>query len=834
VIKFRKIVLITLSIIVGLVATAIIAARILEPAIKKAVVEQINQQLSVPISVGEIEFSLIKKFPFASLEFQDVVTAGSKLDGVTENLLEAKKVFLLFNIFDAFSDDLKLKQINIESAKLNMYSRHDGRDNFSIFKDKSNDTSHFNVQLEAVKLIDVNFHLVQLEGTREYKINTKELLLKGAFSNNNYDLKINGSIFSEQFDVNKINYLKGKELVVDASINIDSKKKSYTFKKSTIAIAENKFLVDGYFQNNPNSVYSNITIVGEESNFKSLLSLIPGVYLKKLDEYKYAGDVIFSLRILGESSETLIPTISINFSAANASISPKSSNYSLSNIRLKGTYINRISTKNPVELLQINDLTAMLENQKLSANLRVENFNNPYINLKLKSNINLEVLKSFYIPDTIETITGNLFVDANIQGNTKDKNSWVSYGSLVADNVNFKLKNKEIDFHDFNGKFELEAGNLSVSNFTGNIAGSDFKINGKFDNVYQFLLTRDAVIRGEASINSRNIDFNELLEDKSKTNTTDTTYRLDFSPRIDLSITVNAGIISFRKFQAWQLKGKVELQDKVLKASKLSFKACEGTIVLDGRIDANPTNNLIITCDAQTNNINIQQLFADLGNFGQTILVDKNVKGNLNSSTQFSSVWTKSLNCDFDKVVAVSDLTINNGELNNFEPMKALSKYLKGSDLNSIKFSTLHNIINIKNQQIYFPTMQIKSSVLDLTASGTHSFNNQIDYKLQLLLSDLIGNKIKKNNTEFGVIEDDGLGKMKIFLSMKGLASNPKITYDKKAVEEKISKDIAIEKQTIKDLLNKEFSVKKGEGEGEKTQEQTKPKRQELELDTEE
>ncbi len=831
-IKFRKIVLITLSIIVGLVATAIIAARILEPAIKMAVVEQINQQLSVPISVGEIEFSLIKKFPFASLEFQDVVTAGSKLDGVIENLLEAKKVFLLFNIFDAFSDDLKLKQINIESAKLNMYSRHDGRDNFSIFKDKSNDTSHFNVQLEAVKLIDVNFHLVQLEGTREYKINTKELLLKGAFSNNNYDLKINGSIFSEQFDVNKINYLKGKELVVDASINIDSKKKSYTFKKSTIAIAENKFLVDGYFQNNPNSVYSNITIVGEESNFKSLLSLIPGVYLKKLDEYKYAGDVIFSLRILGESSETLIPTISINFSAANASISPKSSNYSVSNIRLKGTYINRISTKNPVELLQINDLTAMLENQKLSANLRVENFNNPYINLKLKSNINLEVLKSFYIPDTIETITGNLFVDANIQGNTKDKNSWVSYGSLVADNVNFKLKKREIDFHDFNGKFELEAGNLSVSNFTGNIAGSDFKINGKFDNVYQFLLTKDAVIRGEASIYSRNLDFNELLEDKSKTNTTDTTYRLDFSPRIDLSITVNAGIISFRKFQAWQLKGKVELQDKVLKASKLSFKACEGTIVLDGRIDANPTNNLIITCDAQTNNINIQQLFDDLGNFGQTILVDKNVKGNLNSSTQFSSVWTKSLNCDFDKVVAVSDLTINNGELNNFEPMKALSKYLKGSDLNSIKFSTLHNIINIKNQQIYFPTMQIKSSVLDLTASGTHSFNNQIDYKLQLLLSDLIGNKIKKNNTEFGVIEDDGLGKMKIFLSMRGLASNPKITYDKKAVEEKISKDIAIEKQTIKDLLNKEFSVKKGEGE--KTQEQTKPKRQELELDTEE
>ena len=63
--------------------------------------------------------------------------------------------------------------------------------------------------------------------------------------------------------------------------------------------------------------------------------------------------------------------------------------------------------------------------------------------------------------------------------------------------------------------------------------------------------------------------------------------------------------------------------------------------------------------------------------------------------------------------------------------------------------------------------MEIKSSAMELVASGTHSFNNDIDYRLQLLLSQVTGKKVKEMNTEFGRIEDDGLGRTKIFLTMK-------------------------------------------------------------------
>ena len=174
---------------------------------------------------------------------------------------------------------------------------------------------------------------------------------------------------------------------------------------------------------------------------------------------------------------------------------------------------------------------------------------------------------------------------------------------------------------------------------------------------------------------------------------------------------------------------------------------------------------------------------------------------------------------------------IENGELNNFEPMLALSRYLKGADLKRITFSTLQNQIEIKNSSIIFPAMHIQSSAMDLVASGTHSFSNIVDYKLQMLLSQLTGRKVKEQHTEFGTIEDDGLGRIKLFLSMKGPMKNPKITYDRKSVEENITHQVKTEKQNLKGILKEEFGWFKKDAV--KTQKDSSASvKQELEIDT--
>ena len=167
---------------------------------------------------------------------------------------------------------------------------------------------------------------------------------------------------------------------------------------------------------------------------------------------------------------------------------------------------------------------------------------------------------------------------------------------------------------------------------------------------------------------------------------------------------------------------------------------------------------------------------------------------------------------DLNTLYSGIDLNIENGELNNVEAMKSLSRFIDLKELENIRFATLKNQIEIKKQMIYIPKMEVKSSAIDLTASGTHSFDNRINYRIKLALNDLLARKAKKakkENDEFGEIADDGLGRTNLFLLMSGTVEKPIIKYDSKSAVQHVKQDLKLEKQTVKSLLNDEFGMLK-------------------------
>jgi hypothetical protein len=79
-----------------------------------------------------------------------------------------------------------------------------------------------------------------------------------------------------------------------------------------------------------------------------------------------------------------------------------------------------------------------------------------------------------------------------------------------------------------------------------------------------------------------------------------------------------------------------------------------------------------------------------------------------------------------------------------------------------------------------------------------------------VLLSDLLfqkARKAKKENEEFGVVEDDKGGKTSLFISMTGTFDNPVIKYDKLEAKQNLKANIVQEKQTLKQILKEEFGL---------------------------
>jgi hypothetical protein len=149
-----------------------------------------------------------------------------------------------------------------------------------------------------------------------------------------------------------------------------------------------------------------------------------------------------------------------------------------------------------------------------------------------------------------------------------------------------------------------------------------------------------------------------------------------------------------------------------------------------------------------------------------------------------------------------------NGALVNFEPVKQLSSFIELSELENINFQKLENNFFIRNNMFFMPTMAVNSSAADISVNGQHSFDNDFEYHVKVLLSQVLSRKKKparRTVTEFGVVEDDGLGRTSILLKVTGNADNVKVGYDLKAVAKGVQDNIRSEKETMKSILNEEY-----------------------------
>ena len=106
---------------------------------------------------------------------------------------------------------------------------------------------------------------------------------------------------------------------------------------------------------------------------------------------------------------------------------------------------------------------------------------------------------------------------------------------------------------------------------------------------------------------------------------------------------------------------------------------------------------------------------------------------------------------------------IKNGEINNFEPLKKLNKYLDDESLNRLRFADLKNEIHIENKTIYLPQMDIKSNATDIRLSGTHTFDQRIDYRV---VAPLRSKKKIDPDEAFGAIEEEGGESLMKFFKM--------------------------------------------------------------------
>jgi hypothetical protein len=214
---------------------------------------------------------------------------------------------------------------------------------------------------------------------------------------------------------------------------------------------------------------------------------------------------------------------------------------------------------------------------------------------------------------------------------------------------------------------------------------------------------------------------------------------------------------------------------------QVKFDFPDGSISGFALVSVDREGQLSVTCHAQPRGINIQQLFYAFNNFTQHFILDKNMKGLVDGDLNFYVRWDSALTMIPSTMKAKGDFQINNGELLQFEPMLKLSKYIDVDELRHIRFKTLKNSIYISDRTVSIPEMDIHSSAFNIRVSGQHSFDNLFDYRLRVLLSEVLFNKARKKKKEMDeFLVEENRAETTIPLIIAGTPDSFDVRFDRK------------------------------------------------------
>ena len=796
--------LLGIVLILGIAAVSLVF--IYENEVKSVVIAELNKNLKSEVKVdpADIDLTFIKSFPKCALEFKNVLILEALEKKERDTLIFAENILMMFNLKDLWNKNYTINKINVNGAQFNPGVSKSGKPNYIFWKkSEGQGTENVKFALKNITLHNINLKYRNAEQKVKLSLSFKEASFAGDFGTDAYALQTQGKARLEYLTVNKTNLLNQKNLKYDLELDIN--KTNYAISKAEFALNEIYFATVGNFNYSDSLETADLNFTGKNLDIASLLSLLPEKYASRMNDYKSDGNFFSEGHLKYKSGKKI--NINAEFGVNDATITYKQQNMQLRHVNIQG----KLSVNEKDDYLNLQTISADLDSNAVNGYCLITNLSDPYINVGGALNAKLEDVNRFWPIDTLEYVSGKVELKAQIKGNLNEmKQSAFSPnisadGSATLKNIKAKFKGKQNEINISEGSFELSKRSVAVNNFKLLMGSSDIELNGELPGFLNYLFDAKQPLVINAALKSNTLALEDVLYGGSNSSSEKVNIPVNLNFDLNASITN----FSFSKFRAQEVAGNVTIHDQKIAAENISLVTMDGKALVNAFADASG-EMIKIKAASDLQNINLTKMFYAFNNFGQSTLCDKHLKGFATATVNFTGNWSKDLNCDLQSVIANGNLTIEQGRLVDFKPLESLSKYVEVSELRDIRFSSLQSSFDIKNQIITIPKTYIKNSALNIEFWGKHTFNNEIDYHIKLLLSELLASKKRANkqlDEELEFVENDPDNRRSVYILMTGTVDEPIIKYDRKGLKQKISEDIKVEKQTLKQILKEEFGL---------------------------
>ena len=806
----------------------IVIASVFEDQISERLVTEVNKQLKTELRVGEFNLSLISGFPDASANLHDV-ELDDALNGM---LLEAQNLSFQFGLFSLFGSNIKVHSIVIEDGSLYIKKDKKGRTNYDIIKSSSNSSltedgakNEVALSLDEARLNRVEVIYVDQTVQQYTKFHLNKAVASGDFSTNKFSLSSFADIHFHFFQSGEEQFLVDEEIIYDAKVDVDLANGKFEFDDVTVGVSSNVFNVDGLVEKIKGGYNYDLTIKSDDGSLSSVVALLPPENKSAIEDFDSKGTFFFNSTIKGPQTKNSNPAVRVEFGLEEGKINSEKLGSSLKDVSFTAVFTNGKQRNNRNSSFEISDFKGYFNRELLEGGLRVSNLDDPLIDFNLDGTIPLESVYGMLNSPIITDGDGDIEMKKlQIKGKLKDIISPYGIGRVTTsgdvefDKASMTINDKDVAIDK--GLLKFNNNSLQVEGLVFEGPGTEIELEGTFLNFLPVLFadslnSKHAELKFNASLDAKKIDFDELLKvteipvdenirsikaapgvDKKKVAKTQARERI--TNFLKGKFAANIAEFNYEKIEGEDFQGTLEFDNNEMSV-KGKVKMMEGRMLVDGKtfFEGKPHMEAKLTCEQ----INIKEFFRQAENFGQEVLTYKNLKGKLNAKFFIESFWSEDGTFLTDKLHILGDVGLSNGELVGLKMLYDFSDYVKLEDLRRIKFTNIHNYMEVKKSKVFMPAMFVQSNAMNLALSGTHTFENRIDYNIKVNAGQIVLNKFKKHNSKLRPQKAKKNGWFNLYYRIHGPMETFAYESDKRRVKQQLDASGTRKRKIQKELI---------------------------------
>lgn len=466
-------------IILSFFALVLLALIVVPWLFKDKILEKVDREIAATVNAqvyfdyDKVSLSAFRRFPNISASLGDFGIVGNE-PFQRDTLVQVGRLQVDLNLFSVLFDDYpELTGIHLRDGNIHIKVLADGQANYDIMypseeQTSTEEASEFKIGVKLIEVENLGFIYDDRQMDFFMALGAMDLEGSGDFTSDVYDLSLSGGGDIVSLDYGGDNYLSRKKISLDTKVKVDMENMVFGLQNTKASLNDFGFGLDGSIGLPEEGLAIDLSFYGEDNSFKSLLSLVPGMYTDSFSGLRTSGEMDFKGFVKGMYGETSFPAFQLGLKVTDGMFQYPDLPRPVQRVNID------LLVDNPtgdIDLTEVNlsSFNLSFGEQPVSGRLYVKDLINYDMDGQLAGQLDLAELTSIFPVEGME-LRGNLSIDAKAKGR---------YDSLAkimpAVNASVNLANGYVKSEEYPAPIEKLSVKSTISNPSGRM--NDFLID---------------------------------------------------------------------------------------------------------------------------------------------------------------------------------------------------------------------------------------------------------------------------------------------------------------------------------------------------------------------